>query len=115
MNRFRFDWRIVGIIAVIAIFAASGRLPWPVVALAFGVAGGYLLRYGWQVWGGGASLGANRRVTYWRGQRIELQPERRGPALPSLRTIGPAALYLVLGIVFVLAAASMTLDRLGIF
>ncbi len=113
MNRFRFDWRIVGIVAVIVIFAASGRLPWPVVGLAFGVAGGYLLRYGWQVWGGGAGTG--RRVTYWRGQRIELQPERRGPSLPNLRTIGPAALYLVLGIVFVLAAASMTLDRLGIF
>jgi hypothetical protein len=115
MGSFRFDWRLVGVIAVIIILASSGRLPWPVVALALGVAGGYLLRYGWRVWGGGSAIAGRRKVTYWRGQRIEIEPARRGPNLPSLNSLGPAALYLLLGAVFVLAAASITLDQLGVF
>jgi hypothetical protein len=111
----RFDWRLVGVIAIIVVLASSGRLPWPIVTLALALAGGYMLRYGWRVWGGGASFSGGRRVTYWRGQRIEIDQARRGSSLPSLRSAGPAAVYLVLGAVFVMAAASIMLDRLGVF
>lgn len=111
--RFRgFDWRWVGLIAVLIVIAGANRLPWPLVALALGGGGGYLLVYGWRIWSGGDG-GRGGRVVYWRGQRVEVKPSR-GPALPPLRSIGPAALYLLLGGLLVAAAATIVLGRLGV-
>lgn len=53
-------------------------------------------------------------MTYWRGQRIELAPPRRGPALPQMRAIGPAVLYFILGIVLLLAAGVIGMRGIGL-
>jgi hypothetical protein len=66
------------------------------------------------VWARGGAPISRSRVTYWRGQRIELDPQRRGPALPRMSDIGPAAIYLLLGGVLVLAALAIALRNLGI-
>jgi len=112
VGRFRFDWRWVGLIAVLIIVSGANRLPWPIVALALGAGGFYLLRYGWQVWAGTGG-GRGGRVVYWRGQRIEVN-KSRGPSLPSWRDIAPAAIYLLLGGVLALAAVSIVLRGVGI-
>ena len=114
MGRMRFDWRWVGLILFIALLANGRRLPSEVIALALIGAGAYLLVMGWRVWvraGGPPSRG---RVTYWRGQRIETAPPPRGPAMPRLRDIGPAAIYLLLGGVLLLAGIAVILQRFGL-
>ncbi|MFN8501709.1 hypothetical protein [Kouleothrix sp.] len=50
MRNIRFDWRWVGVIAVLVVLTNSGRLPWPVTALAVGAGGAWLLYMGWRVW-----------------------------------------------------------------
>ncbi len=112
MNSWRFDWRWVAAIVVVALLANNGRLPWQVIAATFALSGGYLLYYGWQVWSGSTSRSSSQ-VKYWRGQRYEVKPQRRGSSLPSLSEIGPAALYLMIGLVLVLSALAVLLRRLG--
>jgi hypothetical protein len=100
---------------MLIIITGANRLPWPLVALALGAGGFYLLRYGWQVWAGnGGKRGA--RVVYWRGQRIEINQssQSRWSSLPSWRAIAPAALYLLLGGVLALAAVSVMLRGIGV-
>lgn len=111
MQQFRFDWRWVALIVVIAIIVAGQRIPWPIFMLALAGSGGYLLYMGWQIWSGSSSSGGNR-VTYWRGQRIELKPERRSK-MPSLRAITPAIVYFVLGGILVLGAVAVVLRQVG--
>lgn len=116
MRGFRFDWRWVALIALVAILANSAALPWPVLFAAMAGGGGYLLYEGWKVWvrASGGSVGGPR-VTYWRGQKIELRPqnERRGLPPMSWRTIGPALLYLVIGGALILAALAVLLRQFG--
>jgi hypothetical protein len=113
VRRMSFDWRWAGLIAVIIILAGANRgVPPLFVALALAAGAFFLLRHGWRVWGG-RGAGGRARVTYWRGQRIELS-EPRGPALPPLRSIGPAALYLLLGAILALGALTVALRSLGI-
>ena len=108
MQNMRFDWRWVAVIIVIAIVASGSSLPWPIIAAALGGGGGYLLYVGWQIWSNGSI--APKRVTYWRGQRIETSPQRRsGP--PPLREIGPALLPLLIGGALVLAAVALVLRQ----
>jgi hypothetical protein len=110
----RFDWRWVVAIVVLIALTNIRSLPWPITVLAVGGGGTWLLTLGWRVWvreGGPPERG---RVTYWRGQRIEVEPRRRGPALPRWSDIGPAALYFLLGGVLVLAAITIALRNLGI-
>jgi hypothetical protein len=100
----RFDWRWIAAIVVIAILVAGNNIPAPIFLLVLGGSGGYLVYLGWQAWqrsGGGG--GNSSRVTYWRGQRIEIKPERRRPT-PSLRALAPAIVYMLLGGVMVLGA-----------
>ena len=107
MPNIRFDWRWIAAILVIALLANSRSLPWPIVAGALALGGGCLLYLGWEVAGGVGSLRGpadTRRVSYWRGQRIETQAPPRQVRMPSLRELGPAALYLIIGGVLVLAA-----------
>jgi hypothetical protein len=111
MQQFRFDWRWIAAIVVIAIIVAGQRVPWPIFMLALAGSGGYLLYMGWQIWNGAGSSGS-KRVTYWRGQRIELEPERRS-GMPPLRAITPAIIYLVLGGILVLGAVSVFLRQVG--
>jgi hypothetical protein len=110
----RFDWRwVVGIVVLVAL-TNSTRLPWPITVLLVGGGGAWLLAQGWRVWVREGGPPERSRVTYWRGQRVELSPPGRGPALPRWRDIGPAAIYLLLGAVMVLAAAAIALRNLGI-
>jgi hypothetical protein len=103
-------WRWIGLIVVIAILVNSASLPWVVLALTLAGAGSYVLYLGWKVWrteSGGS--GGGKRVTYWRGQRIELPNQQRN-ALPSLRSILPALVYLLIGGALVLGALSVVLN-----
>lgn len=113
MSTLRFDWRWIALIVVIALLANAGRLPWPVIALVLGGGGGYLLMLGWQTWTRSGGVPTRSRVTYWRGQRYELGPTQRGPALPRWGDIGPAAIYFVLGSLMLLATIAVILRALG--
>jgi hypothetical protein len=53
-------------------------------------------------------------VTYWRGQRIEVGTPRTGPALPDVRSIGPALIYLVPGLIVALVAVVIVLRSVGL-
>ena len=114
MGTFRFDWRWIALIVVVIVLASARSLPWPIIALALGGAGGYLLMLGWQAWTRSGGPPSRSRVTYWRGQRYEVGPTRRGPALPRWGDIGPAAVYFLIGGVLVLAAVSVALRAFGI-
>ncbi|KAB8142739.1 hypothetical protein F8S13_14430 [Chloroflexia bacterium SDU3-3] len=114
----RFDWRWVGVVALI-IFITQIRYMPPVFAAVFLAAGGgYFIYVGWQQWrrGGGTGLAptSSKKVTYWRGQRIELAPERRGPRAPSLRSAAPAVLFMLLGAALVLIALFSGVGALGV-
>jgi len=114
LGRIQFDWRWVALILFVALLVNANRLPWQIIALVLGGAGGYLLVLGWRVWAHAGGSPTRSRVTYWRGQRIETAPPRRGPALPRWSDIGPAAIYFLLGGVLVLAALTIILQRLGV-
>jgi hypothetical protein len=111
MQNIRFDWRWVALIVFVAILASAQSIPWPILALALGAGGGYLLYMGWQIWSGGRGIGSKPRVTYWRGQRIELAPERRS-GMPPLRSITPALVYLVLGGALLLGAVAVVWQQI---
>ena len=112
MSRLRFDWRWVAVIVVVAVMANARSLPAYMTALILAGGGGYLLYLGWNVWNTG-TLRPRAQVTYWRGQRVEKPTARRG-GLPSLRTIGPAVLYLVLGAAMMLGAVTLVLRMFGL-
>ena len=114
MGNFRFDWRWVVGIGVLIVLANSRALPWPLTALVVGGAGAWVLAMGWKAWVRAGGPPSRSRVTYWRGQRIEVAPERRGPALPRWSDIGPAAIYFIIGGVLVLAGVTIALRALGI-
>jgi hypothetical protein len=112
MRNLPFDWRWIVLIATVLLLVYARSLPWPIVALGLGGGGGYLLQMGWRIWTRSSNVSGGRRVTYWRGERIEMKPER-GPALPRLSDVGPAAIYLLIGGIMVLAAASIVFNQLG--
>jgi hypothetical protein len=114
MGRFQFDWRWLMLIGLIVVLANARLLPWPVVALALGGVGGWLLWLAWGMWQGGGRIGGDRaNVTYWRGQRIE----RPGPARrlrPATWTeIAPLALAALFGGALLLAALAVVLRAFG--
>lgn len=111
MSNLRFDWRWVALIAIVAIIANGTHLPWPILAAAFAGGGGYLLYLGWRMWSSGSI--SPRRVTYWRGQRIET-PTRHRMSMPPLRAMVPALPYLLIGLALVVAGVSILLRQLGI-
>src|SRR5438874_10796872 len=90
LSKIRFDWRWLIAIGVIAVLANAGRIPWPITALVVGGSGVWLLTLGWRAWERSGGVPSRSRVTYWRGQRIEVAPPRRGPALPRWGDIRPA-------------------------
>ncbi|GAB4434974.1 MAG: hypothetical protein OHK0015_25330 [Chloroflexi bacterium OHK40] len=108
MGGFRFDWRWVALIAFVAILANASTLPWAVVALTLGVSGGYLLWLAWRAWGiGGGGRGDSRRVTYWRGQRIETAGPTRRYRPRTWEELAPIALYGLVGLALVLGAIAV--------
>lgn len=116
MGSFRFDWRWLVLIGVVAVMANGRALPWPITALTLGGAGGYLLYMAWLAYSGGRPRRSRdtTRVTYWRGQRIETSgPARRAPVV-SLGTVGPLLVYGLVGLALVLAAAVVAMRGLGL-
>lgn len=116
MGSFRFDWRWVAAIVFIAIMVNGRVLPWPVTALTLGGSGAYLLYMAWQSWGLGGSVRSRdtRRVTYWRGQRIETAnaPRRSRPLVWS--ELAPVLVYALVGLALLLAAVLVVMNRAGI-
>lgn len=113
MDVLRAYWRWLALIGLIVVLANSRNLPWPLVVLASGAAAVYLLREGWRVWQRAGGTPGRKKVTYWRGQRIETGPARPGPALPDVRRIGPAMIYFIFGGALALVAAAILLQRVG--
>jgi hypothetical protein len=110
MPNIRFDWRWIALIIFVAILANARAVPWFVSALALGLAGGYLLQQAWRAWGiSGGFGGGSRRVTYWRGQKIETggSPRRYRPR--TLSELAPVLLFALLGAALTLAALSVTI------
>jgi hypothetical protein len=111
----RFDWRWVAVIAFVAILANSRALPWPIPAATLGLAGGYLLYMAWEAWGRtGLRSRGTTRVTYWRGERVELQRPAARFRPGDFTTLVPALVYALLGSALVLAAIALVLGRLGL-
>jgi len=113
MRNIRFDWRWVALIAFVAILANARSLPWFITALAFGLSGGYLLWLAWQEWGPGGGRGDTRRVTYWRGERIETSSSARRPRPRSWDELAPVVVYALLGTALALGAVAVTLRALA--
>lgn len=114
MRGFQFDWRWVAIIIFIALLASARSLPWPVTALALGGGGVYLLLMAWQAWGVGGRGSRNGRVTYWRGQRIELPRQQRQLKPTSWAEIAPVLIYILIGLALLLSAVVIVAGRLGL-
>ncbi len=111
MRTIRFDWRWAALIAFVAILANARSLPWFITVLAFGLSGGYLLRLAWQAWGPGTN--DTRRVTYWRGERIETRGSSRRPRPRSWDELAPVVVYALLGTALALGAVAVTLRALA--
>lgn len=106
MGNIRFDWRWAALIAFVAILANARALPWFITALTLGLAGGYLLWLAWQAWSGGGG-GDTRRVTYWRGERIETRGPTRRYRPQRWEELAPVLLYAMLGAALALAALAL--------
>jgi hypothetical protein len=117
MRGFRLDWRWVALIAFVAILANARSLPWPVTALALLAPGIYLLMLAWRSWGIGGGWGGGgdtRRVTYWRGQRIESSGPTRRYRPRTWEELAPIAVYGLIGSALSLAGLAVVLRGLGL-
>lgn len=110
----RFDWRWIALIVFIALLANAHRLPELFIVVLLGAGGGYLLVMGWRTWTRVGGAPTRRHVTYWRGQRYEIGPTHRGPALPRRADIGPALIYFLFGGILVLSALALGLRVVGL-
>lgn len=100
-----FDWRWIGVIAIIVLLTQIRFLPPYVSALLLAGGGGYFISIGAKAWLRGG--GGGKKVTYWRGQRTETAPERRSFTIPHGRTLWQSVVYLLIGGVLVLGALSI--------
>lgn len=114
MRSFRFDWRWVVIILFVAVLANSSSLPWIIPALALGGVGGYILYLAWQAFERtGLRQRGKARVTYWRGERVEM----RRPAPPlrpgDFTVLAPTVIYGLIGSALLLAGVAIALRQFG--
>ena len=111
MIRTGFDWRWIVVIVVALLFFGQVNLSLsPIVGVALlGLGGYWALQAGLTPWRGrGGSLLGSTKVTYWRGQRIEMkQPRRSRFAVPATTSLAVSVLYLVVGAGFWIGAAMM--------
>ncbi|EFO78984.1 hypothetical protein OSCT_3145 [Oscillochloris trichoides DG-6] len=112
MQNLSFNRWIIIIIVVLVILANGRTLPWPVTMLTLALSGGALLVLAWRAAGWGRIGGGGGRVTYWRGQRIEL-PGRAQPRMVG-RDVWAAVTYALIGLALIAAAVSVVLTRSGI-
>ncbi|HYF63848.1 MAG TPA: hypothetical protein VD886_13595 [Herpetosiphonaceae bacterium] len=118
--RFDRSWLpgILAFVGVIVLRREVLRTP-PAVQLALAaLMGGWLLWTAWGIWRTptrGAEFGAGgKRVQYWRGQRIELEPARpaRRSAPPNTQ-LAIAAFYALTGALVLAVVAISAADRLA--
>lgn len=114
MRGLQFNWRWVALIAFIALLAGGRSLPWPVTALTLGAGGVYLLVMAWQAGGMRERGGQNGRVTYWRGQRIELPGPARRPRSMGWSELAPTIIYALIGIALISGGVLVVLNQSGI-
>lgn len=107
-------WRWIGLVVIVALLANVSILPWPVLLVLLVGGGGFLIFLGWRTWNGGRIMPEKKRVSYWRGQRIELvPPSRRTSFFPPLRTLLPALPYILIGLALVLGGIGVLVRHLG--
>ncbi|NJP06579.1 MAG: hypothetical protein HC837_13590, partial [Chloroflexaceae bacterium] len=68
------------------------------------------LYLGWNAWDGRPG-GSTKKVTYWRGQRIELSNDRP-PQAPSWQSLAPVLVYLLLGTALFLGGLVVMLQHI---
>ena len=103
MGRTTFDWRWIIIIVVALMFFGQLRFATSsglgVIVLALG--GYWAIQAGIEPWRTGRSLFGSTKVTYWRGQRIELRQPRRA------RFHTPGAMQLLVSFIYLSLAAGL--------
>jgi hypothetical protein len=115
MNLLRTYWRWLALIAVVAVLTNSRNLPWPFVTLVLGATAGYLLPRRM------ACLAARRRTSNPQQSDLLARSADRSrhaahsvPHCPDVRSIGPALIYLVPGLIFALVAVAIVLRSVGL-
>ena len=119
MGRGSFDWRwVVVIFIALVLFGQLSLRPSPSLGVLLLALGGYwAISAGLEPWRGRGSLMGSRRVTYWRGQRIELGPARRARTrvnLPPTTGLIVSILYLTMGVGLIFAALRLLLRLVGV-
>jgi Na+-transporting NADH:ubiquinone oxidoreductase subunit NqrB len=108
LSRTNFDWRwIIVIILALLFFGQISLAPSAEVSIVLLALGGYwALQAGLAPWRGRDALLGGPKVTYWRGQRIELPRSQRA------RFRAPAATSLIVSIVYLIMSAGCWLGAL---
>ncbi len=107
-----FDWRWIVVIVVVLVLLGQLRIaPSPalgVIVLAIG--GFWVVQAGLEPWRGRRPVLGSAKVTYWRGQRIEMkQPARARFRTPATTPLIVSIVYLIMGVGLWFAALRLLL------
>ncbi len=100
MGRTTVDWRWVVVLIIALIFFGQLRLApsSELGVILLGLGGYWAIQAGLVPWREQGSILSRRKVTYWRGQRIELeQPRRARFRTPAATPLLVSLLYFVMG------------------
>ena len=107
MGRTSFDWRWIILIVIALMFFGQLRLaPSSELGIVLlGLGGYWAIQAGLGAWrSGGATLGSTK-VTYWRGQRLEIpQTRRQRFRTPAATPLLVALVYMAMGVGLLLGA-----------
>ena len=116
MGRTTFDWRWIILLLIALMFFGQLRLaPSSGLGVVLLAAGGYwAIQAGLGAWrSGGATLGSTK-VTYWRGQRLEIpQTRRQRFRTPAATPLIIAFVYVAMGVGLLLGALRLLLRLVG--
>jgi len=101
------------LIILVALLAGWRSLPSPLVVLVLGVGGGYLLVMAWKASGIGRRSQPGGRVTYWRGQRIEIPAAARRSRSVGWGNLGSTIVYALIGLALLVGAALIVINQSG--
>ncbi len=107
MIRTGFDWRWIVVIVIALIFFGQINLSLsPILGVILLGLGGYWgIQAGLSPWRGRGSMLGSTKVTYWRGQRIEMkQPRRSRLSVPASTPLAVSIFYLAIGVMCVIGA-----------
>lgn len=103
MGRTTFDWRWILVIVIVLMFFGQLRLYTGsgLDIFLFGLASYWTFRAGLGAWRDSGPVLGSSKVTYWRGQRIEMkQPRRARLRAPGTMQLAISVFYLALGVTF---------------